>query len=65
MKTEIEYQAGIKENNKLICEKYWLRESDKRSGFIYTCKEIGQEFGFKHQDIPSIVKENAYLVVLV
>ena len=64
MKTKVDYQSGITETNKLICEKYWLRESDKRSGFIYTCKEIGQEFGFKHQDIPSIVKRNAHLVVL-
>ena len=64
MKTEVEYEKNITDINKLICEKYWLRESDKRSGFVYTCKEIGQEFGFKHQDIPSIVKANAHLVVL-
>ena len=64
MKTKLEYQSDITETNKLICEKYWLREGDKRSGFIYTCKEIGQEFDFKHQDIPSIVKINAHLVVL-
>lgn len=64
MKTKLEYQSGITEINKLICERYWLREGDKRSGFIYTCKEIGQDFGFKHQDIPSIVKANAHLVVL-
>ena len=64
VKTKLEYQPDITETNKLICEKYWLRESDKRSGFIYTCREIGQEFDFKHQDIPSIVKENAHLVVL-
>ncbi len=64
MKTKLEYQSEITEINKLICERYWLREGDKRSGFIYTCKEIGQEFDFKHQDIPSIVKANAHLVVL-
>tara|TARA_R110000751_G_scaffold33508_2_gene83495 strand:- start:8486 stop:9769 length:1284 start_codon:yes stop_codon:yes gene_type:complete len=64
MKTKLEYQPEATETNKLICEKYWLRESDKRSGFIYTCKEIGQKFGLKHQDIPSIVKANAHLVVL-
>ncbi len=64
MKTKLEYQSDITETNKLICEKYWLREGDKRSGFIYTCKEIGQEFEFKHQDIPSIAKINAHLVVL-
>ena len=64
MKTKLEYQPDITETNKLICERYWLREGDKRSGFIYTCKEIGQEFDFKHQDIPSIVKINAHLVVL-
>lgn len=64
MKTKLEYQSNITETHKLICEKYWLREGDKRSGFIYTCREIGQEFDFKHQDIPSIVKANARLVVL-
>lgn len=64
METKLEYQSDITETNKLICERYWLREGDKRSGFIYTCKEIGQEFDVKHQDIPSIVKINAHLVVL-
>ena len=64
MKTKLEYQPEATETNKLICEKYWLRESDKRSSYIYTCKEIGREFGLKHQDIPSIVKANAHLVVL-
>ena len=64
MKTKLEYQSDITETNKLICERYWLREGDKRSGFIYTCKEIGQEFDVKHQDIPSIVKINSHLVVL-
>tara|TARA_B100001179_G_C18601052_1_gene410294 strand:+ start:3520 stop:3987 length:468 start_codon:yes stop_codon:yes gene_type:complete len=64
VKTKLEYQSDITEANKLICERYWLREGDKRSGFIYTCKEIGQEFDVKHQDIPSIVKINAHLVVL-
>tara|TARA_R110001606_G_scaffold348246_1_gene497792 strand:- start:499 stop:1788 length:1290 start_codon:yes stop_codon:yes gene_type:complete len=64
VKTKLEYQSDITEINKLICERYWLREGDKRSGFIYTCKEIGQEFNIKHQDIPSIVKINAHLVVL-
>jgi len=64
VETKLEYQSDITETNKLICERYWLREGDKRSGFIYTCKEIGQEFDVKHQDIPSIVKINAHLVVL-
>ncbi len=64
MKTKLEYQSDITETNRLICEKYWLREGDKRSGFIYTCREIGQEFDVKHQDIPSIVKVNAHLAVL-
>ena len=64
METKLEYQPDITETNKLICEKYWLRESDKRTGFIYTCREIAQEFGLRHQAIPSIVKENAHLVVL-
>lgn len=64
VQTKLEYQSDITETNRLICESYWLREGDKRSGFIYSCREIGQEFDFKHQDIPSIVKANAHLVVL-
>lgn len=64
MKTKLEYQSDITETNKLICERYWLREGNKRSGFIYSCREIGREFDFKHQDIPSLVKANAHLVVL-
>ena len=64
MKTKLEYQPDIVDATKLICEKYWLRKDDKRNGFIHTCKEIAQEFGFRHQDIPSIVKVNAHLVVL-
>lgn len=64
MKTIIEYQSDITEINKLICEKYWLQESEKRNEFIYTCKQIGQEFGFRSQDISSIAKINAHLVVL-
>ncbi len=64
MKTKLEYQPDITELDRFVCEKYWLRESDKRTGFTHTCKEIGQEFGFRHQDIPSIVKANAHLVVL-
>lgn len=64
MKTKLEYQPNITDTNKLICEKYWLRKSDKRNGFIHTCKEIGQEFGFRHKEISSIAKENAQLLVL-
>lgn len=64
MKTKLEYQPDIVDATKLICEKYWLRKDDKRNGFIHTCKEIAQEFGFRHQDIPGIVKANAYIVVL-
>jgi len=64
MKTKLEYQPDVTETSKLISEKYWLRKSDKRNGFTYTCKELGQEFGLRHQDIPSIVKLNAHLIVL-
>ena len=64
MKTKLEYQPDIVDATKLICEKYWLRKDDKRNGFIHTCKEIAQEFGLRHQDIPGIVKANAYIVVL-
>lgn len=64
MKTKVEYQLGITEINKLICEKYWLRESDKRNGYVYTCKQIGKEFGLKHSEVSVIAKSNAKLIVL-
>ena len=64
MRTKLEYKSDITETNKLICERYWLRQGDKRSGFIYTCREIGEELNVRHQDIPRIVKANAHLLVL-
>lgn len=64
MKTKLECKPGITNTSKLICEKYWLRESDKRNGFLHTCKELSQKFGLRPQDIPKIVKNNAQLIVL-
>lgn len=64
MKTKLEYQPDITDTNKLISERYWLRESDKRNGFIYTCEEIGKDFGLRHREISSVVKVNAHLLVL-
>ena len=64
MKTKIEYESGISETNKLICEKYWLRKSEKRNEFRYTCKQIGEDFDLRAQDISGIAKINAYLVIL-
>lgn len=64
MKTKLEYQPKITETNKAICDKYWLREDDEQSGFVYTCKELEQILRLRHKEIFKIVKQNAYLVVL-
>ena len=63
MKTKIEYQLDITETNKKICEKYWLREKANKNSYVFTCKEIGEEYGFKHHEIPKIAKENAHILV--
>ena len=64
MKTKLEYQPGIAEATKLICEKYWLMRRNKPNEFIHTCQEIGQAFGFRPNDISNIAKTNSHLVVL-
>ncbi|MDN3454537.1 hypothetical protein [Psychrobacter sp. APC 3350] len=64
MKTKLEYQLNITEINKGICEKYWLREKANKNSYVFTCKEIGEEYGFKYYEIPKIAKENAHILVL-
>lgn len=64
MKTKLEYQSGIADATKLICEKYWLMRRNKPNEFIHTCQEIGQAFGFRPNDISDIAKTNSHLVVL-
>ena len=64
MKTKLEYQLDITKINKEICEKYWLREKANKNSYVFTCKEIGEEYGFKHYEIPKIAKENAHILVL-
>ena len=64
MKTKLEYQPGIADTTKLICEKYWLMRHNKPNEFVHTCQEIGQAFGFRPNDISNIAKTNSHLVVL-
>jgi hypothetical protein len=64
MKTKLEYQSGIADATKLICEKYWLMRRNKPNEFVHTCQEIGQAFGFRPNDISNIAKNNSHLVVL-
>jgi len=64
MKTKLEYQSGIADATKLICEKYWLMRRNKPNEFVHTCQEIGQAFGFRPKDISNIAKTNSHLVVL-
>lgn len=64
MKTILEYQPGITNATKLICEKYWLMRRNKPNEFVHTCREIGQVFGFRAKDISNIAKTNSQLVVL-
>lgn len=64
MRTEIEYKSDVIEEVRLICEKYWSRANNGRNVFIYTCKEIGEEFDYTAGDISKIAKDNASLVML-
>ena len=64
MKTKLEYQPGIADATKLICEKYWLMRRNKPNEFVHTCQEIGQAFGFRPNDISNIAKNNSHLVVI-
>lgn len=64
MKTKLEYQSGIADATKLICEKYWLMRRNKPNEFVHSCQEIGQVFGFRPKDISNIAKTNSHLIVL-
>ena len=65
MKTKVGYKLGILENDKIICDKYWLRvKNDYENPFIYRCKEIGDEFGLSCREVTRTVEDNAYLAVI-
>nr|WP_181716958.1 hypothetical protein [Psychrobacter sp.]QJS05474.1 hypothetical protein [Psychrobacter sp.] len=65
MKTKVGYKLGILENDKIICDKYWLRvKNDYENPFIYRCKEIGDEFGLSCSEVTRTVEDNAYLAVI-
>lgn len=64
MKTKLEYQPDIVEFNKLICEKYWLREKDNKTSYLFTCRSLSKKYELKQSEITNIVRENAYIKVL-
>jgi hypothetical protein len=65
MQTKVGYKLGILENDKIICDKYWLRvKYDHENPFIYRCKEIGYEFGLTCSEVAKIAENNAYLAVI-
>lgn len=64
MNTQIEYQQNITDENKGICEKYWLREKDNRASYVFTCRSLSEEYGLKQGEIINIVRDNAFLKIL-
>lgn len=65
MKTKVAYKLDITEDAKTICDKYWLRiKNNSKNPFIYSCKEIGDEFGLTYREITRIAEDNAYLTIL-
>ena len=65
MQTKVGYKLGILENDKVICDKYWLRvKYDHENPFIYRCEEIGYEFGLTCSEVAKIAENNAYLAVI-
>lgn len=64
MKTVIEYQPNITDKNKNISEKYWLRENDNKTSYVFTCRSLSKKYELKQSEITNIVRENACIKVL-
>ena len=64
MKTVIEYQPNITDKNKNISEKYWLREKDNKTSYVFTCQNLGEKYELRQSEITNIVRENACIKVL-
>lgn len=64
MKTIIEYQPNITDKNKNISEKYWLRENDNKTSYLFTCQSLSKKYELKQSEITNIVRENACIKVL-
>lgn len=65
MKTTVAYKLDITEDAKTICDKYWLRiKNNTENPFLYSCKEIGDEFGLTYREVTKIAEDNAYLIIL-
>lgn len=65
MKAKVAYKLDITEDAKTICDKYWLRiKNNTQNPFLYSCKEIGDEFGLTYREVAKVAEENAYLIML-
>lgn len=64
MKTVVEFKTGISDKNKELCEKYWLREKDNKTSYLFTCQSLGEVYELKRSEITDIVRDNACLKVL-
>lgn len=64
METKLEYQPDITEINKLICDKYWLREKDNKTSYVFTCRSLSKKYELKQIELTNIVRENASIKVL-
>lgn len=64
MKAKVAYKLDITEDAKTICDKYWLRiKNNTENPFLYSCKEIGDEFGLTYREVARIAEDNAYLII--
>lgn len=64
MRTEVKYQPDITDKNKELCKKYWLREKDNKTSYMFTCQSLSKEYGLKQSEITNIARDNASLKVL-
>lgn len=64
MRAKVAYKLDITEDAKTICDKYWLRiKNNTENPFLYSCKEIGDEFGLTYREVAKIAEDNAYLII--
>lgn len=64
MQTKLDYKSDITDEIKLICDKYWARANDKKNDFVYTCREISEEFSLRLSEVSKISKDHSTLIVL-
>lgn len=54
MKTVVDIQPDITNKNKELCKKYWLREKDNKTSYVFTCQMLSKEYGLKRSEITNI-----------